>query len=173
MFLKVSHWKKILRFGHKRKLCLRFIGLYKIIERLGLVAYHLTLPSELEKIYNVFHVSMLRRYRSDPSHVIFPVNFEILLDMYYSEKPVKILAQEVKELRNKSIGLVKVLWHHHGIEETTCKPKEVMTLQYPHLFSGKIFEDENSLRGESCNSLISNAIRNGGFRTSTPTRELV
>lgn len=60
MFLKESPWKKILRFGRKEKLSQRFIGPYEIIERVGPVAYRLALPSELEKIHNVFHVLMLR-----------------------------------------------------------------------------------------------------------------
>ena len=70
VFLKVSPWKKVMRFGEKGKLSPRFIGSYEVIEKVGPVAYHLALSSELEKIHNVFHVSMLRRYRSDPSHVV-------------------------------------------------------------------------------------------------------
>ncbi|KAG8486371.1 hypothetical protein CXB51_019815 [Gossypium anomalum] len=69
VFLKVSPWKKVLRFGKKGKLSPRFIGPYEIVERVGPVAYRLALPPELEKIHNVFHVSMLRRYRSAPSHL--------------------------------------------------------------------------------------------------------
>ena len=59
VFLKVPPWKKILRFSRKGKLSPRFIGSYEIIERIGPVAYRLLLPYELEKIHNVFHVSML------------------------------------------------------------------------------------------------------------------
>ncbi|KAA3461713.1 reverse transcriptase [Gossypium australe] len=77
VFLKLSPWKKIHRFGHKGMLSLRFIGPYEIIKRIGPVAYRLALPSELEKIHNVFHVSMLRRYRSDPSHIISLSDIEI------------------------------------------------------------------------------------------------
>ncbi|KAL5837053.1 hypothetical protein ACOSQ3_014222 [Xanthoceras sorbifolium] len=61
VFMKVSPWKKVLRFGRKGKLSPRFIGPYEIIERVRPVAYRLALPPELEKIHNVFHVSMLRR----------------------------------------------------------------------------------------------------------------
>ncbi|KAA3477055.1 DNA/RNA polymerases superfamily protein [Gossypium australe] len=60
MFLKVSPWKKVLRFCRKGKLSPHFIGPYKITERIGLVAYRLALPPELEKIHDVFHVSVLR-----------------------------------------------------------------------------------------------------------------
>ena len=70
VFLKVSPWKKVMRFGKKGKLSPRFIGPYEVIEKVGPVAYHLALPLELEKIHNMFNVSMLQRYRSDPSHVV-------------------------------------------------------------------------------------------------------
>ncbi|KAA3461544.1 reverse transcriptase [Gossypium australe] len=143
VFLKVSPWKKVLRFVRKGKLSSRFIGPYEVIERIGPVACRLALPSELENIHDVFHVSMLRRYRSDPSRVISPTEVEICSDMTYGEEPVKILDREVKQLRNKSIALVKVLWHRHGVEEATWEPEETMRVQYPNLFSGKIFEDEN------------------------------
>ncbi|KAG8500985.1 hypothetical protein CXB51_003087 [Gossypium anomalum] len=143
VFLKVYLWKKILRFGRKGKLSPRFIGLYEIIERIGPVAYRLALPSKLEKINNVFHVSMLRQYRSDPSHIISLSEIEIQPDMTYNEEPIKILAREVKELRNKSIALVKFLWQRHRVEEATWEPEEAMRKQYPNLFSGKIFGDEN------------------------------
>ncbi|KAK5833525.1 hypothetical protein PVK06_017370 [Gossypium arboreum] len=98
VFLKVSPWKKVLRFGRKGKLSPRFIRPYEIIERIGLVAYRLLLPPELEKFYDVFHVSMLRRYRSDPSHVINPSEIEMQSDLSYEEEPVRILTREVKEL---------------------------------------------------------------------------
>ncbi|KAK5802657.1 hypothetical protein PVK06_030269 [Gossypium arboreum] len=147
VFLKVSPWKKILRFGCKGKLSPRFIGPYEISERVGPVAYRLILPPELEKIHNVFHVSMLRRYRSDPSHVISPSEVEIQADMSYEEEPIRILAREVKELRNKRVLLVKVLWLKHGIEEATWEPENSMKERYPNLFTGKIFGDENFLSG--------------------------
>ncbi|KAA3466629.1 DNA/RNA polymerases superfamily protein [Gossypium australe] len=121
----------------------RFIGPYEITERIGLVAYQLALPVELEKIDNVFHVLMLSCYRSNPSHVIPPTEIEIRLDMTYEDEPIKILAREVKLLRNKSIALVKVLWKKHDVEEATWEPKEAMREQYPNLFTGKIFEGEN------------------------------
>ncbi|KAA3466612.1 DNA/RNA polymerases superfamily protein [Gossypium australe] len=106
LFLK----KKILRFGRKGKLSLRFIRPYGIIKRIGPVVYRLAFPLELEKIHNVFHVSMLHRYRSDPSHVISPSEIEIQPDMTYNEEQIRILGLEIKELRNEHIALVKVLW---------------------------------------------------------------
>ncbi|KAA3469992.1 Retrotransposon protein, Ty3-gypsy subclass [Gossypium australe] len=126
VLLKVSLWKKILRFGRKGKLSPRFIRPYKITERIGLVAYRLSLLTELEKIHNAFHVSMLRRYRSDPSHVISLAEIEIQPDMMYNEELIRILAREVKQLRNKSIALVKVLWQRHDVEEATWEPEGAM-----------------------------------------------
>ena len=70
VFLKVSPWRKILRFGQKGKFSPRFIRPYEILERIDHVAYRLALPSKLAKLHDVFHVSMLRRYRSDESHIL-------------------------------------------------------------------------------------------------------
>ncbi|KAA3470652.1 Retrotransposable element Tf2 protein type 1 [Gossypium australe] len=132
VFLKVSPWKKILCFRRKSKLSPRFIRPYEIIERIGLVAYRLMLLIELEKIHNVFHVSMLHRYRSNPSHVNSPSEIKIQPDMTYNEEPIRILAP-----------LVKVLWQRHGVEEATWEPEEAIRKQYPNLFTGKIFGDKN------------------------------
>ena len=70
VFLKVSPWRKILLFRKKGKLSTKFIEPYEILERIRSVAYHLALPSELAKLHNVFHVSMLRRYCYDESHIL-------------------------------------------------------------------------------------------------------
>ncbi|XP_052878925.1 uncharacterized protein LOC128285488 [Gossypium arboreum] len=137
VFLKVSPWKKIMRFGRKGKLSLHFIRPYEIIERLGPVAYRLALPSELQKIHDIFHVSMLKRYRSDPSYIISTEDIEIRPDLSYEEEPIKILAHEIKELRNKRVLLVKILWKSHNIEEATWELEEAMRSQYPHLFLSK------------------------------------
>ena len=96
VFLKVSPWKKVMRFGKNGKLSPRFIGPYEVIEKVGPVAYKLALPSDLEKIPNVFHMSMLRRYRLDPSHVVSSEKIELRPDLTYEEEPVEILAREVK-----------------------------------------------------------------------------
>ena len=99
----------MLRFGKKGKLSPRFIGPYEILERIGPVAYRLTLPPELAKLHDVFHVSMLRKYRSDESHVLPVQEIQVHEDLSYDEEPKAILDQEVKQLRNKQVPLVKVL----------------------------------------------------------------
>ena len=101
VFLKLSSWRKILRFGKKGKLSPRFIGPYEILERIGPVAYRLALPPELAKLHNVFHVSMLWRYRSDGSHILPVQNIQVQADFSYEEEPKAILARGVKQLQNK------------------------------------------------------------------------
>ena len=148
VFLKVSPWRKVLRFGKKGKLNPRFIGPYEILERVRHVAYRLALPPELTKLNDVFHVSMLRRYRSNESHILPVQDVQVQSDYSYYEEPKAILPREVKQLRNKQIPLVKVLWQHHGMEEATWEPEVTMRAQYPQLFnSGNNFEDEILLMG--------------------------
>ena len=65
VFLKVSPWRKVLRFRKKGKLSPRFIGPYEVLERIRPMEYQLALPLELAKLHDVFHVSMLRKYRYD------------------------------------------------------------------------------------------------------------
>ncbi|XP_070672116.1 uncharacterized protein [Malus domestica] len=103
----------------KGKLSPRYIGPYMITERVGEVVYRLELPPELSKVHDVFHVSMLRHYVSDPSHVIPPQPSEINPDLTYDKEPVTLLDWKDKELRNKTVRLVKVLWKNHSVEEAT------------------------------------------------------
>jgi len=98
------------------------------------VAYQLELPPELHRIHDVFHVSMLRRYRSDPTHIIPVAKVEVQSDLTFEEEPVQILDRDVKVLRRKSVSLVKVLWRNHGKEEATWETEEAMRQQYPQLF---------------------------------------
>ena len=148
VFLKLSPWRKMLRFGKKRKLSPRFIGSYEVLERIGPVAYRLALPLELAKLHDVFHVLMLQRYRYDESHILLVQEIQVQEDLSYDEELKAIMAREVKQLWNKQVQLVKVLWQHHGREEATWEPEATMRAQYPQLFeSGMNFEDEILLRG--------------------------
>ncbi|XP_012461425.1 uncharacterized protein LOC105781429 [Gossypium raimondii] len=119
VFLKVLSWKKVLRFGQKGKLSPRFIGPYEVAKQIRPDAYHLLLMSELERIHDILHVSMLRKYKSDPSHVVLVEEIEVQSDLSYKEEPVVILDREVKALCNKTVLLVKVLWQNHKTEEAT------------------------------------------------------
>ena len=70
LFIRISSWKEVLRFGKRGKLSPHYIGPYEIMERIGPLAYRLALTPELSRIHDDFHVSMLRKYVYDPSHVL-------------------------------------------------------------------------------------------------------
>ena len=103
---------------------LRFIGPYEVIEQIGPVAYRLALPLTLEGVHNVFHVSMLKRYRSDPTHILKEQPVELKENLSYKEAPMAILARDQKVLRNKVIPLVKVLWKNHSQQEAIWEQEE-------------------------------------------------
>ena len=134
VFLKLSPWKGVVRLEKRGKLSPRYIGPFEIVERIGPVAYRLDLPEELSRVHNVFHISMLCKYISDPSHVLETPEIELRDDLPYEEQPVQILGREEKELRNKTISVVKVLWRNHLVEVATWEREDQMQSQYPHLF---------------------------------------
>ncbi|KAL0551336.1 hypothetical protein IC582_010422 [Cucumis melo] len=134
VFLKVAPMRGVLRFERRGKLSPRFVGPFEILERIGPVAYRLALPPSLSTVHDVFHVSMLRKYVPDPSHVVDYEPLEIDENLSYTEQPVEVLAREVKTLRNKEIPLVKVLWRNHRVEEATWEREDDMRSRYPELF---------------------------------------
>jgi len=89
------------------------------MKRIRLVAYKLELYSEMDKIHNVFHVSMLKKYTPDPSHVLQTPPVELSSDLSFEVQPVEILDRQVRVLRNKTIPMVKVLWRSAHVEEVT------------------------------------------------------
>ncbi|XP_073049550.1 uncharacterized protein [Primulina eburnea] len=122
------------RFGKKSKLSPRFIGPYEILERVGDLAYRLALPPALSGVHDVFHVSMLRKYHPDTSHVLPPDEVELDQTLSYIERPIQILDRKDKQLRNKLIPLIKVQWNRHGVEEATWELEDKMRQKYPELF---------------------------------------
>ncbi|TYK09587.1 pol protein [Cucumis melo var. makuwa] len=126
--------KGVLRFEKNAKLSPHFVGPFEILERIGPVAYRLALSLSFSAVHDVFHVSMLRKYVTDLTHVVDFEPLQIKENLSYEEQPVEILAREVKMLRNRGIALVKVLWWNHGVEEATWEREEDMRAQYPELF---------------------------------------
>ena len=135
VFLKISPWKGVLRFGKRGKLSPRYIGPYEIIARVGPVAYKLKLPPELSRIHDTFHVSMLRKYISNPSHVLREQPVHLKENLTYEETPVQIVDRKEQMLMSKVIPLVKILWKNYERKAGTWEPKAHMRRQYPQLFS--------------------------------------
>ena len=147
--LQVSPMKGVMRFGKKGKLSPRFIGPFEILSRVGEVAYKLALPPSLSAVHPVFHVSMLRKYIPDESHVISLDSVELGPDLTFEEEPIAILDRQVRKLRTKEIASVKVQWKHRSVREATWETESDMHAKYPQLFEASgnyfysMFEDEH------------------------------
>ena len=98
------------------------------------MAYRLELPLVLSQIHNVFHVSMLKKYVLDPSHILETPPIELEEDLSFKVQLVIIIDQEMKQLRSKVIPMVKVLWSSDIIEEMTWETETFMRNHYPYLF---------------------------------------
>ena len=124
----------VVRFGKHGKLLPRFIGPFEILERIGTVAYRLALSPYMTGVHEVFHVSMLRKYTPDPAHVVDWGQIEVDTDGTFEEGPVCIVDSRDQVLRCKTVRLVRVLWRHYGIEESTWEHEDTMRATYPFLF---------------------------------------
>lgn len=124
VFLKVSPSKGVMTFGKSGKLAPRYNGSFEILNRVGLSVYRLALPPVLSCVHNVFHVSFLRKYVVDPSHMLEYEPIEIQEDLSYEERSVRILDMKEQILRNRKIALVKMLWQKHSIKEATWEHEE-------------------------------------------------
>ena len=109
----------VVRFGKRGKLSPRFIRSFEILERVGTVAYWLALPPSMSGVNEVFHVSMLRRFTQNPTHVVDWGEIEVDTDGTFEEGPVCIMDSRDQVLRRKTVRLVRVLWQHRGVEEST------------------------------------------------------
>ncbi|GJX20692.1 putative reverse transcriptase domain-containing protein [Tanacetum coccineum] len=134
VMLKVSLWKGVVRFGKRGKLISPFIDTFKILSRIGPVAYKLELPRELQGIHNTFHVSNLKKCLSDED-LIIPFD-EVRIDekLHFIEEPIEIMDREVKQLKQSRISIVKVRWNSSRGPEYTWEREDQMWKKYPHLF---------------------------------------
>ncbi|GJS85532.1 hypothetical protein Tco_0752073 [Tanacetum coccineum] len=132
--LKVSAWKGVIRFSKWGKLYPCYIGHFKIIDKVGTVAYRLELPEQLSRVHSTFHVSNLKKCMVDEPLAI-PLD-EIQIDdkLHFIEEPVEIMDCEVKRLKQSRILIVNVRWNSRRGPEFTWEREDQMQKKYPHLF---------------------------------------
>ncbi|GJS97828.1 putative reverse transcriptase domain-containing protein [Tanacetum coccineum] len=134
VMLKVSPWKGVIRFGKWGKLNPRYIGPFKILAKVGTLAYRLELPKQLSRVHSTFHVSNLKKCFIDEPLAI-PLD-EIQIDdkLNFIEEPVKIIDQEFKRLKQSRIPIMKVPWNSRLGPEFTWEREDQMKKKYPHFF---------------------------------------
>ena len=134
VFLKVMPKRGVVRFGKRGKLSPRFIGPFEILERIDIKEYWLALSPSMTGVHEVFHVSMLQKNTPDPAHMVDWGQIEVDTDGTFEEGLVYIVDSRYQVLRRKTVRLVRVLWRHCGVEESTWERDDTMRATYPFLF---------------------------------------
>ncbi|GJY30192.1 hypothetical protein Tco_0413687 [Tanacetum coccineum] len=135
VMLKVSPWKGVIRFGKRGKLNPRYIGPFKIIAKVGTLAYRLELPEQLSRVHSTFHVSNLKKCFVDEPLAIPLKEIQIDDKLNFIKEPVEIMDREVKRLKKSHIPIVKVRWNSRRGPEFTWEREDQMKKKYPHLFA--------------------------------------
>ena len=135
VLLKVSPWKGVIRFRKRGKLGPRYIGPFRVIARVGKIAYCLELLAELGQIHDTFHVSQLRKCVADKSAVVPLEDIQVDWSLNYAERPAAVRDRRTKVLRNKEVPLVQVQWQHWKGSELTWESETEMREQYLEFFS--------------------------------------
>ncbi|GJT45741.1 putative reverse transcriptase domain-containing protein [Tanacetum coccineum] len=134
VMLKVSPWKGVVRFGKRGKLNPRYVGPFKVLEKVGEVAYKLELPEELSRVHNTFHVSNLKKCHADEPLAVPLDGLHLDDKLHFIEEPLEIVGREVKRLKRSRIPLVKVRWNSKRGPEFTWEREDQFKKRYPHLF---------------------------------------
>ncbi|XP_058761761.1 uncharacterized protein LOC131635178 [Vicia villosa] len=141
VFLRVTPVTGVGRTLKSKKITPHFIGPYQISEKVGNVAYRMALPPNLSNLHDVFHVSQLEKYISDPSLVIHMDDVQVRDNFMAETMPVRIEDHETKMLRGKEIDLVKVVWSGAVRESMTWESESKMRESYPELSVVKAWEE--------------------------------
>ncbi|GJT37622.1 putative reverse transcriptase domain-containing protein [Tanacetum coccineum] len=137
VMLKVSPWKGVMRFGKRGKLNPRYVGPFKVLEKVRSIAYKLELPQELSRVHNTFHVSNLKKCYSEEPLAVPLEGLHIDDKLQFMEEPVEIMEGEIKRLKRSRIPLVKVRWNSKQGPEFTWERKDSFKKKYPHLFTNR------------------------------------
>ncbi|GJU77150.1 putative reverse transcriptase domain-containing protein [Tanacetum coccineum] len=135
VMLKVLPWKGVVRFGKRGKLNPRYVGPFKVLEKVGEVAYKLELPEELSRVHNTFHVSNLKKCHADEPLAVPLDGLHLDDKLHFVEEPLEIVGREVKRLKQSRIPLVKVRWNSKRGPEFTWEREDQFKKKYPHLFT--------------------------------------
>nr|GEV40449.1 putative reverse transcriptase domain-containing protein [Tanacetum cinerariifolium] len=135
VMLKVSPWKRVVRFGKRGKLNPRYIGPFKVLAKVRTVSYRLELPQQLGRVHSTFHVSNLKECLSDEPLAISLDEIHIDDKLYFVEEPVEIMYHEVKRLKQSRIPIIKVRWNSRRGPEFTWERENQFRKKYPQLFT--------------------------------------
>ena len=119
-----------------------------ILEHVGEVAYRLALSPSLARVHDVFHVSQLRRYVADPSHILDHSGLVIESDHTFIEYPTRVLDRRVKMLRRREVPLLLIQWFRRSPEEATWETEESIKISYPEFYESLGLGAEGSSEGE-------------------------
>ncbi|GJT79603.1 retrotransposon protein, putative, ty3-gypsy subclass [Tanacetum coccineum] len=140
VLLKVSPLKGVVHFRKKGKLAPRFVGPFEIVEKVGLVAYRLRLPEELDGVHDTFHVLNLNKCFADPTLQVPLYEIQVDAKLNFVEEPMEILEREFKKLKWSRIAIVKIRWNSKRVPEFMWEHEDQMRLKYLQLFSSVMAE---------------------------------
>ncbi|KAI3814048.1 hypothetical protein L1987_18790 [Smallanthus sonchifolius] len=134
VLLKVSPWKGVIHFGKRGKLNPRYVGPFKIVKRIGPVAYQLDLPEGPSGVHDVFHVSNLKKCLVDETLAVPLEELHIDEQLRFVEEPVEIMDREIKTMKRSKIPIVRVRWNSKRGPDFTWEREDQMMRKYPNLF---------------------------------------